>query len=232
MSKTLSLARKELWSYFSSATALIFLGTYLLISLFTFFTLEKFFSRNIADIRPLFEWMPLLLIFLISTLTMKMWSDERRMGTVEFLLTLPIRTHELVLGKFIACMTLISLALFLTVGLAVTVGQLGNIDWGPVWGAYIASLLLAGAYTSIGLYISSKTDSQIISLITTALVCFILYVVGSDGFVGFFGNKSAEILKLFGSGSRFTSISRGVLDLRDIYYYLSIIAIYVLIFFL
>lgn len=224
MSRIFTVAKKELWSYFSTPTAMIFLGAYLFVSLFTFFWVEKFFSRNIADLRPLFEWMPVLLIFLISTLTMKMWSEERRAGTVEFLMTLPIKTHELVLGKFLACMSLVVLALFLTIGLAISVSFLGNVDWGPVWGAYLASLLLAGAYTSIGLYISSKTESQIISLILTSITCLVFYMIGSDLIVGFFGNQSGGLLKLFGSGSRFSSISRGVVDFRDIYYYTSIAA--------
>ena len=103
-----------------------------MISLFAFFWVEKFFSRNIADLRPLFEWMPVLLIFLCATLTMKMWSEERKMGTVEFLLTLPVKTTDLVVGKFFACIALVGIALTLTLGLAISVGMLGPLDWGPV----------------------------------------------------------------------------------------------------
>lgn len=224
MSKILTVTRKELWTYFSSPTAYIFLGTYLLISMFTFFWVEKFFSRNIADLRPLFEWMPLLLIFLIATLTMKMWSEERRMGTIEFLLTLPVKTYDLVLGKFLACLSMVGIALMLTLGLALSVGVLGKVDWGPVFGAYFATLLLASTYIAIGLYVSSKTQNPIVSLIVTALIGTIFYVIGSDKLSGFFGNRSGEILKLLGTGSRFDSISRGVIDFRDIYYYLSIAA--------
>ncbi len=228
MSRTWTIARKELWSYFASPTAVIFLGAYLLVSLFAFFWVEKFFSRNIADLRPLFEWMPILLIFLCATLTMRMWSEERKMGTVEFLLTLPVKTHELVLGKFVACMGMVVLALALTFGLALTVGMLGPLDWGPALTAYVASILLAASYIAIGLYISSKTDNQIVSLITTSIVGFFFYIVGSDMLVNFFGNKMGEVLRLFGSGSRFTSISRGILDLRDIYYYVSISAVFLI----
>ena len=228
MSRIFTVTRKELWTYFSSPTAYIFLGTYLLITMFTVFWIEKFFSRNIADLRPLFDWMPLLLVFLVSTLTMKMWSEERRMGTIEFLLTLPVKTYHLVLGKFFACLAMVATALLLTIGLAFSVGLLGNVDWGPVFGAYFASLLLASAYISIGLYISSRTQSQIVSLILTALVCSILYMLGSSAIVNFFGNKVTEVLKLLGTGSRFDSISRGVIDFRDIYYYLSITVVFLL----
>ena len=226
MSKIFTVAKKELWSYFSTPAAVVFLGAYLFVSLFTFFWVEKFFSRNIADLRPLFEWMPVLLVFLIATLTMKMWSEERRAGTVEFLMTLPIKTSQLVLGKFLACMTLVAIALFLTIGLAFSVGMLGHVDWGPVVGAYLASLLLAGAYTSIGLYVSARSESQIISLIATSLTCLAFYVVGSDLIVGFLGSQSGDLLKLVGSGSRFSSISRGVIDFRDVYYYISVAAVF------
>lgn len=222
--RILTVAKKELWSYFSSPTAYIFLGTYLFVSLFAFFWVEKFFSRNIADLRPLFEWMPILLIFLISTLTMKMWSEERRVGTIEFLLTLPAKTYELVMGKFIACLSLVGVALALTLGLAVSVGFLGNVDWGPVIGAYFASLLLASAYIAVGLYISSKNDSQIVSLILTCLICSLFYLIGADKLVSLFGNQTSELMKLLGSGSRFDSISRGVIDFRDVYYYVSVAA--------
>ncbi len=226
MSKILTVAKKELWTYFTSATAYIFLGAYLLVSLFAFFWVEKFFSRNLADLRPLFDWMPVLMIFLVATLTMKSWSEEHRMGTLEFLLTLPVKTHEYALGKFLACLELVAIGLALTFGLAISVGLLGPIDWGPVFGAYFASLLMAAAYISIGLFVSSRSNSQIISLIVTSIVCGSFYLIGSEALVGFFGNKGSEILRLIGSGSRFNSISRGVLDFRDIYYYLSITALF------
>ena len=226
MSKIITVAKKELWSYFSSPTAFIFLLSYLLASLFTFFWVEKFFSRNIADLRPLFEWMPILLIFLISTLTMKMWSEERRMGTVEFLLTLPVKTHELVAGKFLACLTLVAIALVLTFGMPLTVGVLGPVDWGPVFGAYLASLLLASAYLAIGLFVSSRCENQIVSLIVTVLLCGVFYLLGADTIVNLFGNKGGEILRLIGTGSRFEAVSRGLLDFRDIYYYLSITGVF------
>lgn len=224
MSKIKTLMKKELWSYFSTPTALIFLSAYLFITLFNFFWVEKFFTRNIADLRPLFEMMPLVMIFLVSTITMKMWSEERRTGTLEFLMTLPVKTHELVLGKFLACMALVSMALALTFFLPISVNLMsgGSLDWGPVVGGYFAALLLASSYTAIGLYVSSKTESQIISLIVTAFVCFAFYLIGSSTIVGFLGNAQGEFLKLFGSGSRFSAISRGVMDLRDIYYYLSL----------
>lgn len=155
-----------------------------------------------------------------------MWSEERRMGTVEFLLTLPIKTHELVVGKFLACLGLVAIALVLTVGMPMTVGVLGPVDWGPVFGAYLASLLLASAYLAIGLFVSSRCENQIVSLIVTVLLCGFFYILGADTIVSLFGNKGGEVLRLIGTGSRFEAVSRGLLDFRDIYYYLSITGVF------
>lgn len=225
--KLLQIAKKEVSTFFSSPIAFIFLFAFLLVNLFVFFWVEAFFSRNIADIRPFFNWMPILLIFLVSALTMRMWAEERRMGTIEILLTLPISTLELVLGKFLGCMLLVLIALVLTLPVPLTVSLIGNLDWGPVIGGYIATVFLAGAYTAVGLFVSSRSDNQIVSLIVTALIGLALYLVGSDGLTALVSISWAEFLKLLGSGSRFASISRGVIDLRDLYYYLSIIAVFI-----
>jgi len=222
-SKLGTIASKEFSTYFSSPIAFIFLGTYSAVCLFIFFWVEKFFARNIVDVRPLFEWMPILLIFLSAALTMKMWSEERRMGTLEFLLTMPVKIHQLVIGKFLACLGLVVVALLLTLGVPVSVSFMGSLDWGPVLGAYVASLLLAAAYIAIGLYISSRNENQIVSLILTTVVCYVFYLVGSETLSSLVGNRWSEYLRLVATGSRFESITRGILDIRDVYYYLSIV---------
>ncbi len=225
--KVFLVAKKEIGRFFSSPVAFIFFASFLVVNLFVFFWVEKFFARNIADVRPLFEWMPVLLIFLVAALTMRMWSEEKRMGTLEFLLTEPVRPLYFVLGKFLACMALVGVALLLTLPLPFTVSLLGNLDWGPVFGAYIATLFLAAAYIAIGLTVSAKTDNQIVSLIGAVLLCLAFYLLGSDTLTGLLGNKLSEFFKLLGTGSRFTSITRGVIDLRDIYYYLSIVGVFI-----
>lgn len=224
--KVLLIARQETGRFFGSPVAFIFFGTFLIVNLFVFFWVETFFSRNIADVRPLFDWMPVLLIFLVAALTMRMWSEEKRLGTLELLLTEPVPPWCFVAGKFLACMALVSIALLLTLPLPFTVNVLGNLDWGPVFGAYLATLFLAGAYTAIGLTVSARSENQIISLIGTVLVCSVFYLLGSDTLTRLFGNQPGEWLKLLGTGSRFTSITRGVIDLRDLYYYLSLIGVF------
>ena len=226
MRQMFAISRKELISTFGSPLALIFIGTFLLITLFTFFWIEGFFARGIADLRPLFRWMPLLLIFLVAALTMRQWSEEQRSGTLEVLLTWPIKPWKLVMGKFWATLFLVALALALTIGLPITVFLLGNLDWGPVIGGYLAALLLAAAYIAMGLFISSRTDNQIVALILTALLGGFFYLLGNSGVLGFLGSGVGEIFRALGTSSRFESIERGVVDIRDLIYYFSLTVLF------
>jgi len=222
LKQTGAVTRKEVAGYFGSPLALIFLAAFVSITLFIFFWVETFFVRGIADVRPLFAWMPLLLIFLVAALTMRQWSEEQRSGTLEMLLTLPVSPWTLVVGKFLAVMFMVVVALALTLPLPITVALLGNLDWGPVIGGYLAALLLAAAYAAIGLFISSLTDNQIVSLIVTMLAGGFFYLVGTENVTDFFGGNWGDLLRSIGTGSRFASVERGVVDLRDLVYYLSI----------
>jgi ABC-2 type transport system permease protein len=221
-----AITRKELGAYFGSPMALIFVGVFLAATLFVFFWVEAFFVRNIADVRPMFQWMPLLVLFLVAALTMRQWSEEQRSGTLEVLLTLPVRRIELVLGKFLAVMILVALGLILTLFLPITISFLGPLDWGPVVGGYVAALLMAAAYAAIGLFVSSRTDNQIVSLITGVLLGGIFYLVGTAALINLVGDAGAQILRAIGTSSRFESIERGVIDLRDLIYYLSLTVIF------
>ena len=226
MRQILAITRKEIRGYFGSLLAMIFLGTFLFTILFTFFSVELFFGRGIADVRPMFEWMPIILIFLISALTMRLWSEEQHAGTMEVLLTLPTSGLKLVVGKFLAVMTMVAIALILTLPLPIMVSLLGNLDWGPVVGGYLASLLIAAAYAAIGLFVSSRTDNQIVALIVTALLGGFFFLIGTDAFTSLFSGVPVDVFRALGTGSRFESIERGVIDLRDLIYYLSLCAIF------
>ena len=205
-----TIARKELRGYFNSAVAVIFLAAFLAVTLYTFFWREHFFARGLADVRPLFEWLPKLLIILVAALAMRLWADERRAGTLEVLLTLPVPRWKLVAGKFVAGMLLIAIGLLLTFGLPVSISMMGNLDWGPVIGGYLAALLLSAAYLAIGMCVSAATDNQIVAFVGTAIVCGVAYAVGDLG---------GDLARAIGTGTRFESVARGVLDLRDLAYY-------------
>ncbi len=220
------VAQKEITLFFASPVAWLFLGSFAAVTLFAFFWGEAFFARNVADVRPLFEWMPILLIFLGSALTMRMWSEERRTGTLEHVITQPLPLWHFVAGKFLGCVGLLLLALLITLPLPMTVSLLGDLDWGPVLAGYLATLLLGAAYISIGLFVSSRSDNAIVSLIGSVLLCSLLYLAGTSTFTGFFSNFSGELLRGLSTGARFESITRGVLDIRDLAYYLSLVLVF------
>ena len=195
------------------------------MTLFAFFWGETFFARNISDVRPMFEWLPVLLIFLCSALTMRMWSEERRSGTLEFVVTMPASVLQFVLGKFLACLVLLAIALMLTIPLPVTVGLLGDLDWGPVVSAYLAAGFLGAAYLAVGLFQSSRGDNQIVALILSVLICGAFYMVGHPLLTELFSSAVADVLRSIGAGARFESITRGVLDFRDLWFYASLTAL-------
>lgn len=217
------IAAKEITLFFALPIAYLFLATFAAVTLFIFFWGESFFARNIADVRPLFEWLPVLLIFLCAALTMRLWSEERRSGTLEYVLTQAVPLSHFVVGKFLGCLFLLTVALAITLPLPVTVALIGHLDWGPVLAGYLATLLMGAAYLSIGLFVSARSDNQIVSLIGACAVGGLFYLIGSPSITDFVGNRAGEWLHLFGMGSRFDAITRGVIDLRDLYYYISIV---------
>ncbi len=228
MKQIFSITRKELSSYFGSPMALIFVGVFLALALFSLFWVDAFFARGIADVRPLFRSLPVLLVFLVAALTMRQWSDEEETGALEVLLTLPVNPWQLVIGKFLAVMIMVAVALGLTLFIPLTVSLLGNLDWGPVIGGYLAAILLAAAYAAIGLFISSRTDNSLVALILSLLVCGLAYLVGTNAIVDAAPPAFSSTLRGLGAGSRFDSILRGVIDLRDLVYYLSLTVFFLL----
>lgn len=223
-----TVAAKELKLFFASPIGYLFMAAFLAVTLFIFFWVETYFKRNVADVRPMFEWMPVMLIFLASALTMRLWSEERRTGAMEFVFTAPAQTWEFVLGKFLACLSLLAIALLLTAPLPITLNLAADasLDWGPVAAGYLAAFLLGAAYVAIGLFVSARTDSQIVSLILATFVCGAFYLVGSPVLTDPLPSGIAEPLRALGTGARFESITRGLLDLRDLYYYISLAAIF------
>ena len=223
MNKIKRIAAKEIYGFFASSAAFWFLAPFLLMILFIFFWVDPFFARNSADLRPIFEAMPTLLVFLCSALTMKMWSEERRTGTLEFLLASPLSNLELVMGKFLGCFSLVILAILLTLPLPISIALFaGPLDWGPTIGGYLATLFLAAAYTAIGLAMSARTDNQIVSLLLSVFVCGLFLIVGSPTLTHLFNSEVSDVLTSLGSGAHFQSIARGIIDFRDLYYYSSI----------
>lgn len=221
----IAIVKKELRTYFNSPIAYAVLVLFVGLELAVFFNFF-FWSRGVADMRPFFELLPVLFLVLIPALTMRIWSEEKSSGTLEVLLTFPLRVGEVVLGKYLAGMVLISCALLLTFGVPITVAALGDLDSGPVIGGYLGALLLGSAYLAVGMAASSMTKNQVLALLMALVACLALWAVGEPFFTKFLTQGSTAFLAKLGTGSRFRSVARGVIDLRDLVYYLSLAGLF------
>lgn len=219
------LTKREFASYFTTPVAWIFLMIFVALSgMLTFFA-GDFFGRGQADLQSFFLFHPWLYVFLIPAVSMRMWAEERRNGTIEMLMTLPVSTGDLVLGKFFAAWAFVGVALILTVPMWMTVNYLGTPDNGVILMSYLASFLIAGTFLSVGSCLSACTKSQIIAFVLTMMACILLTFLGSDalanGFSSFATEKVLKLIQSFGFLVHFLSITRGVLDVRDILFFIS-----------
>jgi ABC-2 type transport system permease protein len=224
MTSVLTIARKEFRSYFQSPIAYIFITVFLVLTHWLFF--RGFFLINQATMRDYFSLVPLVFLLFVPAVTMRLWAEEKKLGTLELLLTFPVKDWEVVLGKFLASFTFLAVALLLTVPLAITVAALGNPDDGALVGGYVGSLLLGGAYLAIGLWISGLTQNQIVAFIVALAICFVLYIIGDPIVLSSVPQALVPFVANLSLGYHFTSIGRGVLDSRDILYYLSVIGFF------
>ena len=225
MNNIAAIFKKEFRSYFNSPIAYIFITFFLALSAWFFF--RGFFIISQANMRGFFTVMPWLYLFFVPAVTMKLWSEERKLGTVEILMTLPIKDFEVVLGKYLASFALLGVTILLSLSLPISVASLGDPDGGPIVGGYIGLLLMGAAYLSIGLFASTLTENQIISFIVGIGLCFVLLIIGED--IVLFNIRSPWLASLFsylGLGTHFSSLLRGVIDSRDIIYYFSLIGFF------
>lgn len=216
--------RKELMSYFNSPIAYIFIGAFLIVGNWLFF--KTFFLLGQASLRSYFSLLPWLFMFLAPALTMRLWAEEKKMGTEEFLLTLPITNWQAVLAKFFSALVFLIITLALTFSLPITVASLGSLDWGPVIGSYLGAVLLGGAYLAIGVFVSSLTRNQIIAFIIAIVICFVWFIIGEDFVVVSLPKFLVGPIQFIGLGQRFSSMARGVMDSRDFIYYGSLIGLF------
>ena len=227
MTVLLNIVKRELASYFSTPLAYVFIVIFLtLIGSFTFY-LGNFFARGQADLNALFAFHPWVYILLIPAVTMRLWAEERKTGTIELLMTLPLTTTQAVIGKFFAAWIFIFIALVLTFPIWITVNYLGQPDNGVILAGYVGSLFMSGAYLSIGSCISAITKNQVIAFVIAATVCFIFTMSGVDIVLNFFKVWAPEFLvNTISSMSflvHFESITKGVIEIRDFLFYLSVI---------
>ncbi|NJD05322.1 MAG: ABC transporter permease [Methylococcaceae bacterium] len=224
MNPTLILFRRELRSYFATPVAYVFIVIFLLLSgSFTFY-LGGFFERGQADLEPFFHFHPWLYLFLVPAVAMRLWADERKSGTIELLLTLPITMWQAVFAKFLAAWCFIAIALVLTFPIWITVNYLGDPDNGVIVTSYLGSLLMAGAFLAIGACLSAASRSQVVAFILSVVVCFLFLLAGFPLVLDVFRAVAPQGLVDAISGlsflTHFNAISNGVIDLRDLVYFI------------
>lgn len=222
--------RREMAGYFATPLAYVFIVIFLaLAGAFTFFV-GGFFERNQADLGAFFTLLPWLYLVLIPAVSMRLWAEERKSGTIELFMTLPISLNQAVLGKFLAAWCFTAIALALTFPLWITVNYLGNPDNGALLAGYIGGLLMGGAFLAIGSFVSALTKNQVIAFVVAVTICFVFAAMSAPIVLSFFsGWASVEVIDLlrsFGFMYRFSDIAKGVVDLRDVIYFGSVIALF------
>ena len=219
----LNVVRRELTGYFSTPVAWVFIVIFLVMAgVFTFY-IGAFYERGLADLAPFFQFHAWLYLFLVPAVSMRLWAEERRSGSIELLLTLPLTTWQAVVGKFLAAWFFIGLALALTFPTWVTVNYLGDPDNGAIFAGYVGSWLMAGGFLAIGSCISATTRNQVVAFILSVVVCFGFLLSGLPMIMNLFSGWAPQglldLVAEFSFLSRFASISKGVLDLRDLVYF-------------
>lgn len=233
--RTMTIARREFRAYFNTPLAAVFLVIFLFLAAFMTFNVGGLFDRGQADLRPFFQFHPWLYLFLVPAVSMRLWAEERRTGTIELLTTLPFTVTDLVVGKFLAAWAFTTVALLLTLPIWITVSWLGNPDQGVIIVGYLASALMAGAFLAIGGCLSAFTKNQVIAFVLCAVVCFLVLLAGFPAALdlvrgwlpGEVGEPAARALASISAMSHFDSMMRGVVDLRDILYFGSMIVAFV-----
>jgi ABC-2 type transport system permease protein len=224
MQNIMAIFKKEFKTYFLSPIAYIFITVYLITTTFLFF--QGFFLINQADMRGYFDLLPWVFLFFVPAITMRSWAEERKVKTLELLLTWPVSDVEVVAGKFLASFALLCIVVLLSVSIPITIAILGHPDMGQIVAQYIGALLLGAAYLAIGLWVSSMTENQIVAFIVGVVVTFVLFIIGNPFITMVIPSFFVPVFTFMGLGNHFESISRGVLDSRDIVYYLSVIGFF------
>lgn len=227
MKTIMPIIKRELMSYFRSPVAYVFIIIFLLATAGTTFYLGNFYQSNEASLEIFFFFHPWLYLILIPAVGMRLWAEDRSVGTIEILLTLPVSLTKVVLAKFLAAWAFIGLALLLTFPMIITTVYLGDPDWGMMLTGYLGSFLLGGAYLSISCFTSSLTKNQVVSFITSFIICLILVLLGwgvlTRTLVDIFPVWLADAITAFSFTTHFEGIRKGLIDLRDVVYFLSII---------
>ena len=219
MRRTLTIAKREFINYFNGPSAYIVIGLFMV--LMGVFFWNPFFLINRASVRGMFDLMSVLLLPTAPAMTMALLAEEKRTGTIELLLTMPLKDSEVILGKFLGALGLLAVLLLLTLPYPISVSTLGNLDWGPVIGGYFAVLLQGAAMLAIGVLASSWTENQLVAFFTGGMLCFAFWIVAR--FLPFVPESMASTVEWISFDYHYSNMLRGVIDSRDVFYFLSLI---------
>jgi len=220
MSAIFTIAKKEYRDFFYSPIAYVFTSVFLFLAFWVFFA--NFFPVGQASLRFFFGWIPVLFLLLLPSITMSRWAEEKKTGTLEILLTLPLNDHQIVLGKFLATLMILATILLTTTPVCFTLSMLGDLDYGPVIGGYLGLFFMGAACLSIGLFLSSLTENQIIAFVTAVVTLLLLYLLGEIIVLNYIPESLRDLVAGISLSTHFQSIARGVIDSQDIIYYLSL----------
>ncbi|NCF75064.1 MAG: ABC transporter permease subunit [Xanthomonadaceae bacterium] len=224
MNNIYTIFRKEMANYFNSPIAYIFVAVFLISSTWLFF--QNFFLNGQATMRGYFYFLPWIFLFLAPAISMRSFAEERRSGTLELLLTLPVKDWEVVLGKFLSNVIFITITILLSITVPISINILGQIDMGTVIGGYLGAILLASSYLSLGLFVSSFTKNQIVAFIISIAGLFFLFILGANFVLNVIPTFLVPIFSFLGLGTHFDNITKGVVDTRDLIYYFSFIFLF------
>jgi ABC-2 type transport system permease protein len=223
----ITILKRELTGYFSTPVAYVFIVIFLILSGVLTFYLGGFYEQEQSNLQGFFGWHPWLYLFLVPAISMRLWAEERKQGTVELLMTLPVTTTEAVLGKFLAAWAFTGIALMLTFPTWITVNYLGNPDNGVILASYIGSFLMAGGYLAIGAVLSATTKNQVIAFVVTLMVCMAFLLVGLQPVRAILTNwlplSIADTIASLSFMTHWEAITKGVIDLRDVLFFASLI---------
>ncbi len=228
MNNIIAILKRELYGYFATPVAYVFIVIFLFLSgLFTFY-MGGFYERDQADLLAFFSFHPMLYLFLIPAISMRLWSEERKSGSIELLMTLPISTSDAVIGKFLAAWFFAGIALLMTFPIRITVNYLGDPDNTVIIANYLGSFLMAGGFLAIGSCISAVTKSQVIAFVISIVICFLFYVSGFPMVLNFFTGWAPQMIIDSVSAvsvlTHYDSIQKGIIDFRDILYFVVLIS--------
>jgi ABC-2 type transport system permease protein len=224
MTNVITIMKKELKSYWNSPIAYIFATVFLVLISWLFF--ESFFLEGQASLRGFFGLLPMAFVLFVPAVTMRLWAEEKKLGTIELLMTLPVKDHEVVLGKYLAAFLFLKITILLSLPLAIIVAALGSPDPGPIVGGYLGALFMGAAFLAIGIFVSGLTQNQIIALILAFLIAILLLLVDSSVVLSKVPAFLAPAFDFLGVRSHFESIERGVIDSRDLLYFASVIGFF------